>query len=92
MNDFVEAYLDDYDRIVVDIDNSFCHGYSREFYLLDNDLIYPLEITGSHKSGRHTVYETSLDRDIEIGREKSFRTPRPPRTPLRMKPAARITR
>lgn len=69
MNDFVEAYLDDYDRIVVDIDNSFCHGYSREFYLLDNDMICPLEITGSHKSGRHTLYETRLDKDLEIGRE-----------------------
>ena len=69
MNDFVEAYLDDYKKIVVDIDNSFCHGYSREFYLLDGDEITSLEIAGSRRSGRHTTYDIVLDSDLEIGRE-----------------------
>ncbi len=69
MKDYVEAYLDDYDRIVVRIDNTFCEGKSDRFYLLDNNLVYPLEVKASRKDNQATWYETRLDQQITIGRE-----------------------
>ena len=41
LNGMLEAYLDDYDHIVVDINKRFCNGESRMFHLVDenNELI-----------------------------------------------------
>lgn len=69
MKDHVKAYLDDYDKVVIEIDNTFCGGKSDRFYLLDNNLVFPLEILSSYRMDKITRYETKLNDEIVIGRE-----------------------
>ena len=69
MKEHVRTYLDDYDKIVVEIDNTFCGGKSDRFYLLDNNLVFPLEVVSSDRMDRVTRYETRLNEEITIGRE-----------------------
>lgn len=71
MKEVFEAYLDDYDCLVVYMAKSFYHGESSIFHLKDtHDRIIPLSIKSkSDLANAYTHYELTLNGALQIGEE-----------------------
>ncbi len=68
--DYYEAYLDDFNKIIVYISKDSYGGQSNEFHLVDNnDQFIHLKIHTIETSGNYIKYTLGLDEDIVIGNE-----------------------
>ena len=69
MKSFVKAYLDDYQKITVVINRSFCGGHSDVFYLIYQDEYWPLTVESSEELEDKIIYRVVTDRKLNIGEE-----------------------
>lgn len=69
MKSFVRAYLDDYQKITVVINRTFCGGRSDVFYLVKGDEYHPLTVRTSEEKPDKIIYHVTTDQDIVIGDE-----------------------
>lgn len=67
---YYEAYLDDFNKIVVYISKESYGGQSNEFHLVDTESqLINLKINTIETSGNHIKYTLGLESEIEIGKE-----------------------
>ncbi len=68
--DYYEAYLDDFDKIIVYISKDSYGGESNSFHLLCEDSkLIPLRIHTIETSNNYIKYTLGLDVELEIGKE-----------------------
>ncbi len=69
MKSFVRAYLDDYDKITIIVNKTFCEGKSNDFYLLDESHAFSMSLIDVSEEEDKFVYHLQNNRDIEIGKQ-----------------------
>ncbi|MBR0138478.1 MAG: hypothetical protein IJM15_08710 [Erysipelotrichaceae bacterium] len=83
LNGMLEAYLDDYDHIVVDINKRFCNGESRMFHLVDeNNELIELKAERKEEKKGFVRYHLKADCPFVMGREYQIMAVNARRCPL----------
>jgi pullulanase len=77
----VKAFVDSYNRIRVEMQNSFYNGETKTLRLVVDDEMYDLDIVKVTKKETHTLYETEFTHEIDFNRnyyvieDHALRTP-----------------
>lgn len=84
MNGMLEAWLDDYGKIVVDINRQFCNGVSRQFHLIDEDCnVTELQVERIEEQKGVVRYHLVTDYPFVIGSEYQIMIVNARRCPLK---------
>jgi len=67
----IDAYLDDYTTIIVEIKKKYYNGKVSHLYLIDNNDLILLDdnLTYLGETNTHNIYRVNLNLDIELGKE-----------------------
>lgn len=67
----IDAYLDDYTTIIVEIKKKYYNGKVSHLYLIDNNDLILLDdnLTYLGETNTHNIYRVNLSLDIELGKE-----------------------
>jgi len=81
-DNLVQAYLDDFNKILVTIDKTFCQGKTDKIYLLDQEKAIELTILENNCDDLVSYYYCDVNYEIEIGKEYEVMVQNARRTPL----------